>query len=51
MQELSPRALLDRLVAFPTVSSDSNLALVDWLEGYLAGHGIECHRHWNDDGQ
>ena len=50
MQELSPRALLDRLVAFPTVSSDSNLALVDWLEGYLAGHGIECHRHWNEDG-
>ena len=50
MQELSPRALLERLVAFPTVSSDSNLALVDWLEGYLAGHGIECHRHWNEDG-
>jgi acetylornithine deacetylase len=49
MQELSPRAILDRLVAFPTVSRDSNLALVDWLEGYLAGHGIVAHRHWNED--
>ena len=49
MQELSPRAILERLVAFRTVSRDSNLALVDWLEGYLAGHGIAAHRHWNDD--
>lgn len=51
MDELTPRQLLDRLVAFPTVSRDSNLALVDWLEGYLTGHGIECHRHWNEDRQ
>lgn len=49
MEELSARQVLERLVAFPTVSTDSNLALVDWLEGYLAGHGIECHRHWNED--
>ena len=46
---LNPRALLDRLVAFPTVSRDSNLDLVDWVESYLAGHGIAVHRHWNDD--
>jgi acetylornithine deacetylase len=51
MEELTPRQLLDRLVAFRTVSRDSNLALVDWLEGYLTGHGIECHRHWNEDRQ
>ncbi|WP_430464331.1 acetylornithine deacetylase [Tabrizicola sp.] len=51
MEELTPRHLLERLVAFPTVSRDSNLALVDWLEGYLTGHGIECHRHWNEDRQ
>jgi acetylornithine deacetylase len=49
MEELTPRQVLERLVAFPTVSRDSNLALVDWLEGYLTGHGIECHRHWNED--
>lgn len=51
MEELTSRQVLERLVAFPTVSRGSNLALVDWLEGYLTGHGIECHRHWNEDRQ
>ncbi|ETX29257.1 acetylornithine deacetylase [Roseivivax isoporae] len=45
---LSPRDILARLIAFPTVSRDSNLDLVDWVEDYLSGHGITCHRHWND---
>jgi acetylornithine deacetylase len=49
--ELTPRQVLDRLVSFPTISRDSNLALVDWLEGYLTSHGVECHRHWNEDRQ
>lgn len=49
MEELSARQVLERLVAFPTVSTHSNLSLVDWLEGYLTGHGIECHRDWNAD--
>ena len=51
MQALTPRQILDRLVSFPTVSRESNLALVDWLEGYLTGHGIRCFRHWNEDRQ
>ena len=51
MQTLSPRDLLDRLVAFRTVSRDSNLDLIDWVESYLAGHGIASHRHWNEDRQ
>jgi acetylornithine deacetylase len=51
MQDLTPRQILDQLVSFPTVSRDSNLALVDWLEGYLAGHGIRCFRHWSEDRQ
>ena len=51
MQELTPRQVLDRLVGFPTVSAGSNLELIDWLEGYLADHGIKSHRHWNEDGQ
>ncbi|MES2664619.1 MAG: acetylornithine deacetylase [Pseudomonadota bacterium] len=46
---LTPRELLDVLVAHPTVSRDSNLALIDWIEGYLASHGIASHRHWNED--
>jgi acetylornithine deacetylase len=51
MQTLTSRQILDRLVSFPTVSRDSNLALVDWLEGYLQGHGIHCFRHWAEDRQ
>ncbi|NHB77418.1 acetylornithine deacetylase [Rhodobacter calidifons] len=49
MTTLTPRQILDGLVSFPTVSRDSNLALVDWLESYLAGHGVRCFRHWNED--
>ncbi len=43
------RAILERLIAFPTVSRDSNLALIDWVEGYLAGHGVAAARVWNED--
>jgi acetylornithine deacetylase len=46
---LSPRQILDRLVAFPTVSRDSNLPLIDWVEDYLQGHGVAAHRVWNED--
>jgi len=49
--DLTPRQLLDRLVRFPTVSRESNLDLVDWLESYLTGHGVKCFRHWNEDRQ
>jgi acetylornithine deacetylase len=31
-------------VAFPTVSRDSNLDLIDWVEEYLDGHGVAAHR-------
>jgi acetylornithine deacetylase len=48
---LSARAILDKLVSFPTVSRDSNLALIDWVEGYLASHGIESGRQWHPDRQ
>ncbi len=50
-ETLSPRALLERLVGFPTVSRDSNLALTDWLADYLAGHGITLHRQLDPTGQ
>ena len=36
--------LLDRLVAFPTVSAESNLAIVDFIESILRGAGGEVHR-------
>jgi acetylornithine deacetylase len=41
------RGILDRLVAFPTVSRDTNLPLIDWVEDYLASHGVTAHRVWN----
>jgi acetylornithine deacetylase len=36
----SPTEMLRRLVAFDTVSANSNLALIDWVVRYLDGHGI-----------
>jgi acetylornithine deacetylase len=47
---LTAREILERLVAFPTVSRDSNLALVDWVEAYLSSHGVRAHRVYSDDG-
>jgi acetylornithine deacetylase len=34
--------MIRRLVGFDTTSRDSNLKLIDYVRGYLAGHGIEC---------
>ena len=47
---LSPREILEKLVGFPTVSRDTNLPLIDWVEEYLAAHGIAGHR-WYDPEQ
>ena len=49
-EPLTGLEILARLVAFPTISRDSNLDLIDWLEGYLASHAIPTVRHWNEDG-
>lgn len=49
-ETLTPRQILDRLVEFPTVSHDTNLPLVDWVEGYLASHGIVSYRQYHPDG-
>ncbi|MEX0347800.1 MAG: acetylornithine deacetylase [Paracoccaceae bacterium] len=43
-EKLSPRALMEKLVSFPTVSRDTNLPLIDWVEGYLTSHGVTTHR-------
>lgn len=51
-ETLAPRALdlLDRLVAFDTTSRLSNLALIEWVEAYLDGHGITHRRVPNPEG-
>lgn len=46
---LSPLEIMTRLVAFPTMSRQTNLPLIDWVEAYLSSHGIEAYRHWNED--
>ena len=40
---LSSTALLARLVGFDTTSSDSNLALIEWVADYLDVHGVKVH--------
>ncbi|PWJ21197.1 acetylornithine deacetylase [Jannaschia seohaensis] len=50
-ETLSARAILDRLVAFPTVSRDSNLDLIDWVEEYLRGHGVSARRVYDATGK
>ena len=46
---MDARALMDKLVSFPTVSAVSNLDLIDWVEDYLGGHGVKATRVYNDD--
>ena len=43
-QTMSAREILETLVSFPTVSSQGNLALVDWVEDYLARFGVKATR-------
>jgi acetylornithine deacetylase len=43
------KEVLSRLVAFPTVSRDTNLPLIDWVEEYLAAYGVRAHRVWNGE--
>ena len=48
---LDPLALMAKLISFPTVSRDSNLPLVDWVESYLDSHGIPAHRVYDETGE
>ena len=49
-QQFSPEEMLGKLVGFPTVSSQSNLPLIDFAADYLASHGIKSRRVPNEDG-
>jgi acetylornithine deacetylase len=44
------RALIDQLVAFDSVSRNSNLDLIDFVQGFLARHGVASERVASDDG-
>lgn len=41
--------LLSQLVAYPTISSESNLALIDWAETFLTNLGARCRRTFNEE--
>ena len=43
--------LLGRLVAFPTVSRDPNLGLIEYARSYLAGHGVDSRLYLDPDGR
>jgi acetylornithine deacetylase len=40
---LSPREMLARLVAFPSVSTSSNLDIIGFCRDWLNSHGVESH--------
>ena len=37
----SARDMIERLIAFNTVSRDSNMGLIEWVRDYLHGHGAK----------
>ena len=43
--------ILERLIAFPTVSRDSNLDLIGYVAGLLEGQGISAQLIHSDDGR
>ena len=47
-QRFNPKEMLARLIAFDTTSARSNLALIDFVRDYLAGHGIESRLTFDD---
>ena len=48
---LTPIAMLERLVAFPSVSRDSNLDIIHFIRDYLASHGVASTLVPSPDGQ
>ncbi|WP_199823624.1 acetylornithine deacetylase [Labrenzia sp. OB1] len=49
-QFLTPRDMLKKLISFNTVSDRSNLALIDFVEEYLAGLGVTSVRVPSEEG-
>jgi len=49
--DLSARELLEKLVSFDTTSRNSNLKLLDFVEEYLASHGLHGWRVYDETGK
>ena len=48
--ELVAMELIRTLVGFDTTSRESNMALIDWVRDYLAGHGVDSQLTFDDSG-
>lgn len=48
---LTSREILEQLISYPSVSSESNLPIIGWIEGYLLALGFACHRIADASGQ
>jgi acetylornithine deacetylase len=51
IEDLVSLDLIRTLVGFDTTSRDSNLALIEWVRDYLAGHGVESKLTFDDEGR
>ena len=49
MSKVSSRELLEQLIGFATVSSDSNIELIDFIRHYLAELGVESELFYNPE--
>lgn len=49
-QILTPREMIEKLISFDTTSHLSNLDLIDFVESYLASHGVTSRRVMNEEG-
>lgn len=45
---VSTRAILDKLISFPSVTSESNLPILDYCQGFLTERGFSCHRVYDE---
>lgn len=43
--------MLERLIAFPTVSRDSNLGMIEWIRDYLLGMGVRSRLTYDASGK
>ena len=47
---MNAQEIMAKLISFPTVSRDSNIELIDWVEEYLDGFGVKATRITTPDG-
>jgi acetylornithine deacetylase len=48
---MNSEQILDRLIGFPTVSRDSNLALIEYVRDFLASCGVRAKLYGDDSGR